>query len=197
MSPGRAWLLRFLLHRKGVFRATHGPVVSLSSLSPPLSPQELQLKLAVGWTPHTYTCPLSLPPRESLAAPLPFAPGLYAALAPSPGSSRQRGPAQPCLLGCRASGTQPRSAGGLAGCRQGKPPTPHVTPASPPPWPRDCRAAVPARLRARMSHGCVQHGCVHARARPTEPSPRGSSPSSWGTGCTPRPTPAACLPSPA
>lgn len=59
----------FLLHRKGVFRATHGPVVSLSSLSPPLSPQELQLKLAVGWTPHASTCPLSLLPLESLAAP--------------------------------------------------------------------------------------------------------------------------------
>lgn len=182
------------MHLKGVFRATHRPVVSLSSLPPPLSPQELQLKLAVGWTPHASTCPLSLPPLESLAAPLPFASGLHAALAPSPGSSRQRGPAQPHLLGCRASGTRPWSIGGLADRRQGKPPILHVKPPSPPPWPRGLPDRCP----------CTQHGCAHAQAtaaRTHEPglqsrAPPGSRPASRERAAPCFRPSAACLPPP-
>ena len=93
----------------------------------------------------------SVPPASRKpGCPLPFASGLHAALAPSPGSSRQCGPAQPRLLRCRASGTRPRSVGGLADRRQGKPPTLHVNPPSPQPWPRGLLARCP----------CTQHGCA-------------------------------------
>lgn len=136
----------------------------------------------------------SVPPASRKpGCPLPFAPGLHAALAPSPGSSWQRGPAQPRLLGCRASGTRPQSAGGLAGCRQGKLPTPHV---SPTPWPQGLPGHCPCTRHCR-AHARATAARTPARAWPTEPSPWGSRPSSRGTSCTPRPTPAACLPPPA
>lgn len=135
----------------------------------------------------------SVPPASEGWLPLLFAPGTTLPYAPST-AWLARGPAQPCLLGCRASGTRgPGALEAWLAAAKGNCPPPHV---SPPPWRGNCRAAVPCT--ATLPRARTSRGCAHARtslAYRAEPRRAPSHPLPRGT--VHRPTPAACLPPPA